>query len=55
MITVRAMHLDDVPEVCAVDALCVPLPWAPETFAAELASTVGYYRVAELDGCVVGY
>ncbi|MGV3720885.1 MAG: ribosomal protein S18-alanine N-acetyltransferase [Actinomycetota bacterium] len=55
MMILRAMDLDDVPQVCAVDAQCVPLPWSPETFQQELSGTVGYYRVAELDGRVVGY
>jgi len=55
VITIRAMDPDDVPQVCAVDALCIPLPWSAETFLAELDTTIGYYRVAELDGRVVGY
>jgi ribosomal-protein-alanine N-acetyltransferase len=55
MMAIRAMEPDDVPQVCAVDAQCVPLPWSPETFQQELAGTVGYYRVAELDRRLVGY
>lgn len=55
MIRLRAMHLDDVPAVAALDARCIPTPWSAETFAAELSNPIGYYRVAERGGEVVGY
>lgn len=55
MIQIRAMHHDDVPGVCAVDALCFPIPWSDYAFSGELTNTHGYYRVAELNGRVVGY
>jgi [ribosomal protein S18]-alanine N-acetyltransferase len=52
---IRPMFADDVPAVCEVDALCIRPPWAPETFAAEVSSTLCYYRVAEVEGRIVGY
>ena len=55
MIVVRAMDPDDVPAVCAVDRECVPEPWAADTFARECSNHIGYYRVAEREGEVVGY
>jgi len=55
MIRIRAMHADDVPAVCAVDAHCFPIPWHDYAFSGELTNTHGYYRVAELDGRIVGY
>lgn len=52
---IRAMRPEDVDDVCAVDRLCFPCPWSRETFEAEASSTVGWYRVAESAGRVVGY
>jgi [ribosomal protein S18]-alanine N-acetyltransferase len=52
---IRTMRRDDVPAVCAVDRLCFAIPWADLTFTGELTNTMGYYRVAELEGAVVGY
>jgi len=54
-LVIRAMQTDDVPAVCAVDAVCMRPPWTPDTFAAEIKCPVCYYLVAELDGAVVGY
>ena len=45
----------DVDAVCAVDALCDRIPWSRETFLGELESVLGWYRVAELNGAIVGY
>lgn len=55
MIRIRAMHQDDVPAVCAVDVHCFPIPWSDYAFTGELTNAHGYYRVAELDGRIVGY
>lgn len=52
---IRRMEPEDVPAVCAADRLCFAIPWSDYTFQAELSSTIGYYRVATLDGAVVGY
>jgi [ribosomal protein S18]-alanine N-acetyltransferase len=52
---IRTMLHEDVPAVCAVDDLCFSSPWSEAAFAGEITTTVGYYRVAELDGEVVGY
>ena len=52
---IRTMQRDDVPGVCAVDRHCFPQPWADTTFLAEITNTVGYYRVAEAGGEIVGY
>lgn len=54
-ILIRAMRREDVPAVCAVDRQCFVQPWSPETFEAELDTTVVYYRVAEAGGQVAGY
>ena len=31
-VVIRPMNLDDVPEVCTVDRLCISPPWSPQTF-----------------------
>jgi ribosomal-protein-alanine N-acetyltransferase len=49
------MGRDDVVAVSAVDRLCFALPWSENAFLGETTNTVGYYRVAELDGRIVGY
>jgi ribosomal-protein-alanine N-acetyltransferase len=49
------MEAADVPEVCAVDRHCFATPWSAESFLAELASAVGYYRVADVGGRIAGY
>jgi [ribosomal protein S18]-alanine N-acetyltransferase len=54
-VLIRAMRLEDVPAVCAVDALCTEPPWSEDTFAAEVSCSVCYYLVAELAGEIVGY
>ena len=52
---IRSMSRDDVPAVAAIDRLCFACHWSEYTFQAEITNTVGYYRVAELDGRIVGY
>jgi ribosomal-protein-alanine N-acetyltransferase len=54
-LTVRSMYREDIPAVCAVDRLSFSIPWSEVSFAAEINNTVGYYRVAELDGRIIGY
>jgi len=54
-VLIRAMAVEDVPAVSAIDRVCFSYPWTEATFVAETASTVGYYRVAERAGEVVGY
>jgi ribosomal-protein-alanine N-acetyltransferase len=49
------MRPEDVRAVSGVDRLCFTLPWSEDAFAGELESPVGYYRVAELEGRIVGY
>ncbi|MBI3910428.1 MAG: ribosomal protein S18-alanine N-acetyltransferase [Armatimonadetes bacterium] len=53
--TIRAMKQEDIPQVSAVDRLCFPVPWSPQTFAAEIRQLAGFYLVAELRGRIVGY
>lgn len=52
---IRTMQREDVPEVCAIDRLCFAVPWSDAAFAGEIQNAVGYYRVAEVDGRIVGY
>ena len=54
-VLIRAMRPDDVDAVCAVDRLCFACPWSRETFAAEASNAIGWYRLAECAGGVVGY
>lgn len=54
-VLIRAMTLDDVPAVSAVDHLAFPTPWSPRTFATEIEFANSHYLVAEVDGTVVGY
>ncbi|MCC2671247.1 MAG: alanine acetyltransferase [Armatimonadetes bacterium] len=49
------MDTDDVPGVCAIDAQCCAEPWAADTFERESSNHIGYYRVAEQDGELLGY
>ena len=52
---IRLMTVDDVPEVCSVDRLCITPAWSPQTFEAEVDLTTGFYLVAEIRGDIVGY
>lgn len=52
---IRQMDADDVPAVCAADKLCFAIPWSAYAFQAEVTNAIGYYRVATLDGAVIGY
>lgn len=51
----RRMHPGDLDAVCAVDRVCAAPPWSRECFASELHARHTFYRVALLDGAVVGY
>lgn len=54
-LVIRTMLSEDIPGVCAVDRLCFAIPWSETAFLAEINNSVGYYRVAELDGKIAGY
>lgn len=54
-LVIRPMRREDVPTVCAVDRLCFTCHWSEYTFLAELTNTVGYYRVADVEGKIAGY
>jgi ribosomal-protein-alanine N-acetyltransferase len=49
------MHVDDVAEVAALEALSFADPWSPDAFAEELEAPQRAYFVAETSGNVVGY
>ena len=54
-LVIRAKTVEDVPEVCGVDRLCITPPWSAQTFEGEVRSTTGYYLVAEIRGDIVAY
>lgn len=54
-LVIRRMQPEDIPRVCAVDCHCFPTPWSADTFEGECRSMVGYYRVAERAGEILGY
>lgn len=41
------MTPEDLPTVSALDRVCLPPGWSPEVFRAQLASSAGWFRVAE--------
>lgn len=48
-VRLRPMRLEDVDEVAAIERLCFPLPWPPETYRRDLrSSTVAHYWVCRL-------
>jgi ribosomal-protein-alanine N-acetyltransferase len=55
LVRVRAMEAEDVPQVAELDRRCATLPWSEGSFLGEIRSAVGYYRVAEREGRLVGY
>ena len=53
---IRAMRLEDLPEVMVIERASFPTPWSEKAFRGELtANDYAHYIVAELDGRVVGY
>lgn len=54
MTTIRAMGLDDLPGVVALEAVNQPRPWSEQLFRAELAADNRIYLVAE-EGEIVGF
>lgn len=54
-VVIRAMIWSDIPQVSAIDRQSFLVHWAPETFGSEVSNSIGYYRVAEREGQVVGY
>jgi ribosomal-protein-alanine N-acetyltransferase len=54
-ILVRRMTMDDVEQVCAVDALCYATPWHSGAYITELTNRHATYFTAECRGQLVGY
>ena len=52
---IRPMELRDVDAVVALDKLCIPTPWSPDTFTRELSGEFNAYYVLELAGRLVAY
>jgi ribosomal-protein-alanine N-acetyltransferase len=56
MTAIRAMGLDDIPQVMEIDRLSFPLPWSENSFRKELAENEhAYFFVAEAQGGIVGF
>lgn len=54
-VRLRRMHEGDLEAVCSVDRLSFTVPWSRQAFLAELHEGHAFYRVALLEGAVVGY
>jgi len=56
MTVIRAMGLDDIPQVMVIDRLSFPLPWSENSFRKELTENEhAYFFVAEAQGSLVGF
>lgn len=54
--SIRAMQLDDLPQVLEIERLSFPTPWSERAFRGELTvNSYAHYLVAELGERVVGY
>lgn len=55
-LVIRSLTAADLPAVGVADRLCFgAAAWTEDAFAAELDNPVAYYRVAEVDGHLVGF
>lgn len=54
-VDIAAMVKSDVKIVAAIEELCFPEPWSPTLLAEELRLGNRRYRVAKLEGEIVGY
>ena len=52
---IRAMGLDDLDRVLALERLVYPSPWSEGIFRDELAAPGRVYLVAEVDGALAGF
>lgn len=52
---IRAMARRDVPRVHELECICFRTPWSKLALFGELRNDVAHYRVAELDGQIIGY
>ena len=52
----RQMRMEDIPEVCAIEAEAFPTPWSEQAFTHELTQNhFAQYIVMEREGCIIGY
>ncbi len=51
----RAATLHDLPSILRIERLVFSDPWSPDSFAPEFTDEYTFFRVAEVDGEVVGY
>lgn len=54
-IVIRAATLHDLPSILRIERLVFSDPWSPDSFAPEFTDEYTFFRVAEVDGEVVGY
>lgn len=54
-IEIRAMRLEDVPEILTIERASYSTPWSETSFRSELYSRQALAMVAECDGPIVGY
>lgn len=53
---IRAMTLDDIPAIVAIEEVSFPIPWTTESFTSELKENhLARYYCLELNGKVIGY
>lgn len=54
-ISIREMHLGDVPEALRIERLSFSTPWSEASFLSEVYGQRSFTRVAECGGALVGY
>ena len=54
-IEIRDMTEADVPAVVVIEQQCFAAPWSEKEMLAECTNSMAHYKVAVVDGTVVGY
>ncbi|MEX2415245.1 MAG: ribosomal protein S18-alanine N-acetyltransferase [Paenibacillaceae bacterium] len=55
-VTFRAMHLDDIEQICLIEKACFPTPWTEDAFLNELEhNTFARYVVMTWNDIIIGY
>ena len=54
-IVIRPAAPHDLPAILRIEGLVFSDPWSPESFAPEFTDEYTFFRVAEVEGALVGY
>jgi [ribosomal protein S18]-alanine N-acetyltransferase len=52
---IRQMGYDDIDAVINIDRLSFPTTWSHESYQRDILNTHCVYRIAEIDGIIIGY